>query len=164
MAKGKKSVPKASLGAPETSNKAGSNPRSLATHIVPKTLTVSSYLSLVAVHTTLWAFTALYLPRASFLANLTRPEWDASQLTSQDRPQHPFLEPLTKNPTATLWATCAGAAALQGWWAGWLREWWINLGMVGTEEEQRLEKVAYDGQKLAVRHAVLLVVFFAAHS
>lgn len=100
---------------------------------------VSSYFSVVGMHTALWAFTALFLPRTSFLFTMTTPAWDPVQLSSRDHPQHPFFEPLTLNPTHTLAWFVVGAAFLQSWWAGWLRQWWSDA-----------EKEHYQQQKLQV--------------
>ena len=118
--------------------------------IVTSTIPMASYISVVGVHTTLWAFAGLYLPRTAFLTELIKPEWDPTQLTSQDRPQHPFLEALTLNPTYTLACICLGAAILQTWWAGWLRKWWLDLGLRGTDSERSAERAQYDRHQLTV--------------
>ncbi|KAF9045283.1 GPI biosynthesis protein family Pig-F-domain-containing protein, partial [Panaeolus papilionaceus] len=118
-----------------------------------------SYFSVVGVHTTLWAFTALYLPRSTFLSDITTPGWDQSQLSSRDRPQHPFLEALTRNPTSTLACICAGALLLQGWWAGWLRDLWLEMNLRGTEDEKRVQRAQYQSKKVtAFRDALLLTL------
>ncbi|KAF9531176.1 GPI biosynthesis protein family Pig-F-domain-containing protein [Crepidotus variabilis] len=111
---------------------------------------IASYISIAGVHSTLWAFAVLFLPRTSFLSPLTTPEWDPTQLTSRDKPQHPFLEPLTLNPTATLLWICFGAAVLQTWWASWLRKWWLDIGLRGSDAEKRVERQQYDGQIFAM--------------
>ncbi|TFK32408.1 GPI biosynthesis protein family Pig-F-domain-containing protein [Crucibulum laeve] len=112
-------------------------------------LPMSSYISVVGVHTTLLTFTALFLPRNSFLAGLTWLEWDPSQLTSRDRPQHPFLEALTMSPTSTLACICLGSIVVQGWWAGWIRDCWLRSVMEGNEDEQKLDKALVDRKKFA---------------
>ncbi len=109
----------------------------------PELIQVSSYISVVGMHTTLWAFTALCLPRTSFLFTITTPAWDPVQLSSRDHPQHPFFEPLTLNPTHTLAWFVVGAAFLQSWWAGWLRQWW-------SDTEKGIDRVHYQRQKLHV--------------
>ncbi|PPQ67836.1 hypothetical protein CVT24_003142 [Panaeolus cyanescens] len=124
----------------------------------PYTLPVS-YFSVVGVHTTLWAFTALYLPRSTFLTDITTPEWDESQLSSRDRPQHPFLEALTRSPTSTLVCICAGALLLQGWWAGWLRDLWLEMNLRGTEDERRVQRASYRNKKVtAFRESLVLTL------
>jgi hypothetical protein len=77
---------------------------------------------------------------------------DPAQLSSLDRPQHSFLEPLTLNPLATIAYICLGATVLQTWWAGYVRDWW-SLSIVdgsGSENEKRLEKAIIDRQKIKV--------------
>jgi len=111
---------------------------------------MTSYISIVCVHTTLWVFVALYLPRSMSLINLDNPEWDSVRVTSRDRPQHPFFEALTAHPTSTLLSICLGGTILQSWWAGWTRDWWLRLGIRGTSDEKRLERAFHDGQKFSV--------------
>lgn len=65
------------------------------------------FASLLGVHTTLLVFTALYLPRSSFLFTPIPP-----QASSRDRPQRPFLRPLTADPTLALIWLCLGTAAI----------------------------------------------------
>ena len=113
---------------------------------------INAYITVVGVHTTLWAFTGLYIPRTTFIDGLTNTKWDFSQqLSSRDRPQHPFLVALTLNPTWTLASICVGAGIVQSWWAGQVRQWWLDLSIQGTEEEKRMEKALYDSKKLRVR-------------
>ncbi|KIM41241.1 hypothetical protein M413DRAFT_445279 [Hebeloma cylindrosporum] len=107
----------------------------------------TSYISTVCVHTTLWVFVALYLPRSISLINLENSEWDRVQVSSRDRPQHPFLEALTAHPTWTLFSICLGGTILQSWWAGWTRDWWLKLGIRGTSDEKRMERALHTGQK-----------------
>jgi GPI ethanolamine phosphate transferase 2/3 subunit F len=40
-----------------------------------------------------------------------------------DKPQHPFLVPITARPVLTLAWACVGAVLLVPWWAGSLRRW-----------------------------------------
>lgn len=115
---------------------------------------ITSYISIVCVHTTLWVFVALYLPRSIPLINLESAEWDRVQVSSRDRPQHPFLEALTAHPTSTLFSICLGGTILQSWWAGWTRDWWLTLGIRGTSDEKRMERAFHDGQKFNVRDSV----------
>ncbi|KAJ3565995.1 hypothetical protein NP233_g7286 [Leucocoprinus birnbaumii] len=108
----------------------------------------NSYIPVVGVHATLLLFNALFLPRTTFMQDLTGVRVDPSQLSSLDRPQHPFLEPLTLNPLTTIAYVCLGAAALQTWWAGYMREWWSLTVIAGSENEKRIEKAMVDGQKI----------------
>lgn len=121
----------------------------------PKTyysIPINGYIAVVGVHTTLWAFTALFLPRTTLMNGLEKTKWDSSQqLSSRDRPQHPFLVALTLNPTWTLACICIGAGIVQSWWAGQIRRWWLDLSIQGTEEETRIQRAFHDSKKLTVR-------------
>src|ERR1700733_1917618 len=86
------------------------------------------YVSVVGVHITLLAFVALFLPR------VPRDPLHSSS------PSTPFLEGLTRDPVLTVMWICAGAIPLQGWWAGWVRKWWIQFSIKGTDAEKRLEE------------------------
>jgi len=104
------------------------------------------YTSVVGVHTTLLVFTALFLPRTNlFLTKST-----ATQMTSRDRPQHPFLQALTVNPLSTMMCVCFGTAVLQAWWGGWMRNWAIEFALVGSDDEKKLEKAGSDAHKFTV--------------
>ncbi|KAF7366785.1 Phosphatidylinositol-glycan biosynthesis class F protein [Mycena sanguinolenta] len=109
----------------------------------------ASYTAVVGVHTTLLIFAALFLPRTpdAYGLDFLKPHVDPTQLTSQDRPQHPFLEALTRSPVATLAWVCAGAVVLQGWWGGWVREWGIEWALRGVGLERRVEKTRVDERK-----------------
>lgn len=115
------------------------------------TIPINSYIAVVGVHTSLWAFTALYLPRTTLTNRNT--EWDSSQqqLSSRDRPQHPFLVALTQNPTWTLGCICLGAGLVQSWWARQVRRWWLDLFISGTQEEKRIQSAFHDSKNLTVR-------------
>ncbi|KAF8909756.1 GPI biosynthesis protein family Pig-F-domain-containing protein [Gymnopilus junonius] len=106
-------------------------------------LPMTSYISVVGVHTTLWSFVALYLPRTQLLGDLANSTWDNTPISSRDRPQHPSLTP-------TLLYICIGAVVLQSWWAGYLRDWWLKLGVRGTEEERKTEIALLNRQRLSI--------------
>ncbi|KAF8153303.1 GPI biosynthesis protein family Pig-F-domain-containing protein [Crassisporium funariophilum] len=117
-------------------------------------LLMTKYISMVGVHTTLWAFAALYLPRTTFVGELIKAGLDQTQSSSLDRPQHAFLEALTMNPVWTLGCICVGAVVLQSFWAGLMRAWWLELSIRGTGEERLEEKAFHDRQKFtAFRNA-----------
>lgn len=111
----------------------------------------NSYIPVVGVHTTLLLFSGLFLPRTTFLRDIAGVQIDPTQHSSLDRPQHPFLEPLTSSPLSTLVYICVGATVLQGWWAGYVRDWWSLSVIEGSENEKRLEKAIIDRQKIEVR-------------
>ncbi|KAF7366784.1 p-loop containing nucleoside triphosphate hydrolase protein [Mycena sanguinolenta] len=58
--------------------------------------------------------------------------FSSASAADSDRPQHPFLEALTRSPAGTLAWVCAGAVVLQGWWGGWVREWGIEWVLRGN--------------------------------
>lgn len=111
----------------------------------------NSYIPTVGVHTTLLIFNGLFLPRTTFLQDVTGVKVDPAQLSSLDRPQHSFLEPLTLNPSATIVYICIGAAVLQSWWAGYIRDWWSLIQIEGSENEKRIEQAIAKRQKVKVR-------------
>ncbi|CAK5280959.1 unnamed protein product [Mycena citricolor] len=106
---------------------------------------LARYTSVVGVHTSLLAFSALFLPRMDFL----KPDIDRTVFTSQDRPQHPFLDALTESPVFTLATMCLGAVVVQSWWAGWIRSWSVDYALHGSVVEVKLERERSDKQKLS---------------
>jgi len=114
----------------------------------------AQYTSIVGVHTTLLTFTALFLPRTTFLLEFTTPSTDEAFITSKDRPQHPFLEALTLSPISTLLCICLGVLVLQAWWGGWVRNWAIDYTLVGSNDEKRLNKALAQKQRVKVRTCV----------
>ena len=109
------------------------------------------YASLLGVQTALLGFVALYLPRSTFLISDV-PE----QASSKDRPQHPFLKPLTADPILTLGWLCLGTFIVQAWWAGALRKIWVERDLARSTEaggdEQRVKtSLSADGQRWTVR-------------
>ncbi|KAJ7639766.1 GPI biosynthesis protein family Pig-F-domain-containing protein [Mycena polygramma] len=107
----------------------------------------AGYTSVVGVHTTLLGFSVLFLPRTTGVFEFLRPEIDLTQITSKDRPQHPFLDALTLSPVFTLACICAGATVLQSWWGGWVRAWWIDYALQGAELERRIDRLRIDERK-----------------
>jgi len=106
----------------------------------------ASYLSVVGVHTTLLAFVSLFLVRTP-------------QALPRSPTALPFLEALTRDPVSTVAWICAGVIPLQGWWAGWVRKWWIEFYMKGTDTEKKLEwNVRDKGKFSALANAWLSTV------
>jgi len=64
------------------------------------------------------------------------------QLRNLDRPQHPFLVPLTGRPEVTTAWTALGSAFVVGWWAGSIREW-VREGKMGVGIAERLRDENY---------------------
>ncbi|KAG6918290.1 hypothetical protein DXG01_015382 [Tephrocybe rancida] len=125
------------------------------------------YTSVVGVHTTLLTFTALFLPRTTFLFDLTKPVLNPELRSSRDRPQHPFLEDLTISPVSTLLCLCAGVFVLQGWWGGWMRSWWIEYALQGSDEQKKSDKLAANKNRAAdSRNAwgATIAASFAVHA
>ncbi|KAM6501350.1 GPI biosynthesis protein family Pig-F domain containing protein [Amanita muscaria] len=126
------------------------------------TLPFASYTSAVAVHTTLLSFTALYLPRTAFLSEITRPQWDLAKQTSRDKPQSPFLNQLTLSPVSTLAWICLGVLFVQIWWGGWMRTWYIGNIVHGSDEEKKMQRVAYDKQKFKHLKSATMLTLLAS--
>lgn len=119
----------------------------------PKNVSLSTYISMVGVHTTLLAYAGLFLPRTTVLQQLALYEADGAVLSSQDRPQPSFFNALTRSPTVTLFALCSGALILQTWWSSWLRGCWIDISSHRSEEDKLKEKYLPTGQKAKVRRS-----------
>lgn len=97
------------------------------------------FCSLLGVHTTLLLFTALYLPRSTFLISSVPP-----QASSRDRPEHAFLRALSADATLTLTWLCLGAAFVQGSWASWIK----------IETDHARMEIFGDGEEARVRRAM----------
>jgi len=116
-------------------------------------LPFSQYTSAAAVHTTLLAFVALFLPRTAIL-------WEPTKQTSTDKPQHEFLDALTASPTSTVAWMCLGVALIQVWWGGWVRRWYIASVLQSSdstsdsaserEGDQRMRRVKLQQQRFKV--------------
>jgi phosphatidylinositol glycan class F len=95
------------------------------------------YTSVVGVHTSLVAFTALFLPQTSLLL------WPP--LADSDRPQSQFQDALTDNPVITLAWIVTGLVILQVWWAGWIRQWCFEYSSRGgTSDEIKMDRYQFD--------------------
>jgi len=95
----------------------------------------AQYTSIVGVHTSLLAFTALILPRSAF-ADLSSPS--AARL----KERKDAMTVLTENPARTLAWMCFGCFVLQLWWAGWIGEWRLQATfppIPKTEDGKSLE-------------------------
>lgn len=97
----------------------------------------SRFVSLAGVNTLLLFFSALYLPRSSYLLSAV-PE----QASSKDKPQHPFLKPITADPLLTLVWLCIGAIAVQASWSGWLKREMqsARVALFGEDDEAKLKR------------------------
>jgi len=109
------------------------------------------YISLLGTLTLLLSFTGVFLPASTTLFTTLPP-----QQSSLDKPQHRLLVPITASPIWTMIWLCAGTAACQAWWAGWMRNLWAcypRLGFVKlSEDEERLLKNNSD-KIIALRNA-----------
>lgn len=80
------------------------------------------YASLLGTYVLLVSFAALALPSSSrWLGFKPLP-----QTSSNDRPQHPWLNPITSNPAGSIVTLSVGVAGVGVWWSGWVRLWWAN--------------------------------------
>jgi len=119
-------------------------------------LPLARYSSLVGTQTVLLLFTAFFLPRSTM--TLLGPAYLPLQKSSVDRPQHPFLEPLTASPSLTLAWMCSGVAAIMPWWAGYMRVWVNSMSNEVSEESGNVAARLYKGRGEAVRRALLITV------
>lgn len=112
---------------------------------------LSRFASLVGVHSLLIVFTALYLPRSSYLLTSL-----PTQESSKDRPQHAFLQPLTADPLLTVAWLCIGTAVVQASWAGWLKSERnsARAHIFGEDDEAKMKRKLNSGtERLLVRVA-----------
>lgn len=84
--------------------------------------------SLAAQFISLWSYLSIllagsfvFLPRSS--TKLFGDDRRARQITSADRPEHPFLTPLTADPTATMLSDVTGMLICMMWWGGYVKRW-----------------------------------------
>ncbi len=82
----------------------------------PDPLPLAQYVSLVGTHTLLLLFCMVFMPRSTSLF-MELP----AQASSQDRPQAEWMAPITVLPSWSVGWMCLGAAAVQMFWAGKLR-------------------------------------------
>ncbi|OSD00497.1 hypothetical protein PYCCODRAFT_1371063 [Trametes coccinea BRFM310] len=121
------------------------------------------YTSIVGVHTSLLAFSALILPTTSLsLLSKGVSLFSGSDAPRADRPKRDIVQLLTEDPVRTVAWVCAGALILQTWWASWVKAWTVELrdqassrpggGSDSAElAKQKLERRGQGDQRLAVR-------------
>ncbi|TBU25709.1 GPI biosynthesis protein family Pig-F-domain-containing protein [Dichomitus squalens] len=126
------------------------------------------YTSVVGVHTSLLAFTALLLPATTPSLGGVLARWDFTSRT-EDRD---IMQVLTENPLRTLAWICTGALILQCWWAGWVKEWSLTARARKVDNaeaaKQKMERDGWEAQRervVAYGKAVgtTLVASFAYH-
>lgn len=118
------------------------------------------YTSIVGVHTSLLAFTALFLPRTT-LSMLWEPSTVSADITSDTiATKLSRLPSLTENPLRTAAWLCAGTFILQLWWASWIRGWSLETrelsrggkvhDLSSDRTEQKLQRQSWNKGRLAV--------------
>jgi hypothetical protein len=103
--------PKAQPSGPKTNSSS-----SVTTPPPPPSLPLREYFALLSYHSALLIASFLFLPRSTKGTRL-------SQRSSADRPEHPFLTPLTANPLRTMAWHVVGLAVCVTWWGQHLRTW-----------------------------------------
>ena len=107
------------------------------------------YTGIVGVHTSLLTFAALFLPSTSLYSIIS--PWTP---TPEGEKRNP-MRALTENPLQTVAWICAGALLLQGWWASWVRAWYVDARerkKDSTEELQhRLQRQGWNMQRFQAR-------------
>ena len=88
------------------------------------------YPPLILVHVLLLSAALVLLPQTP-LPDLPLPP----PARGLDKPQHPFLAPITARPVLTLAWACFGAALFVSLWAGSLRRW-VHDGTLGSRSIQ----------------------------
>jgi len=88
---------------------------------LPSALPLARHVSVVGTQAVLLIFTALYLPRST--SSIMGEDFLPLPSSSLDRPQSPFLNPLTASPVLTLAWLSAGSALITSYFAGYVRMW-----------------------------------------
>jgi len=101
------------------------------------------YPPLILIHVILLAAALVLLPQTP-IPSLPLPPL----ARGLDKPQHPFLAPITARPVLTLAWACLGAVLLVPWCAGSLRRW-AHDGTLGSRSAQ--QRLAGDPHKRSVR-------------
>ncbi|KAG8857064.1 hypothetical protein FRB96_005994 [Tulasnella sp. 330] len=125
----------------------------MSTEATDSALPLARYTSILGTQCLLLLFTAFFLPRST-TALLGEDFILKAQHSSLDRPQHPFLQPLTASPTLTLTWLCSGVAAIAFWWAGYMRVWAKSLSIQTKEDVTDVRAGLYRGRSAAIRGAV----------
>lgn len=98
-----------------------SAPAAAADHVVLKqTLPLKDYFSTLAYLSFLLSTTVALLPRST---KYFYPGAVTAQTTSADRPEHPFLTPITANPAASAAWIAAGTGVTVAWLGNRFRRW-----------------------------------------
>ncbi|KAG8982602.1 hypothetical protein FRB94_013282 [Tulasnella sp. JGI-2019a] len=154
---GKKKVKAAPGTSPEKPTKMTAEKPLTSKEATDSALPLARYTSILGTQCLLLLFTAFYLPRST-TALLGTDFIQNAQHTSLDRPQHPFLEPLTASPTLTLIWLCGGVAAIVFWWAGYMRVWAKSLSIETKEDVRDVRAGLYKGRSAAIRGAVTTTI------
>ena len=87
-------------------------------------LPLADYLSTTSFLAFLLTTNIAFLPRSNSYFQHVAP---LAQRSSADRPEHPFLTPLTSNPLGTILWWLLGDGIVMSWWGTTLRRWWYPL-------------------------------------
>ena len=123
-------------------------------------LPLKEYFSRLSYLSCLLTGSFIFLPRpSSWLINATA---NSAQRSSTDRPEHPFLTPLTADPLATMLWDVLGTLIIMIWWGHHLRSWWegpvegCQEGVVNEKEvDRRQNKTA---RTLRVRSSQVAII------
>lgn len=111
------------------------------------TFPLATYLSTHLLLSALLLFSFAFLPRSD--AFWRAPIADAGsengaghprQTVSADRPEHPFLTPITSDPFKSLVFQVLGVAVCMLWWSHHLRGWWRSEKLRGRLIQQNKDK------------------------
>jgi hypothetical protein len=116
-------------GAKANSPSSGTTPSSSPSPSLP----LREYFALLSYHSALLVASFLFLPRSTKGTRL-------SQRSSADRPEHPFLTPLTADPLRTMAWHVVGLAVCMAWWGQHLRTWWAGSKKRDDSPESRQKR------------------------
>lgn len=127
------------------------------------TFPLASYFSVHSLLSAFLLFSFGFLPRseAFWRQEDVAAASGSRQTVSVDRPEHPFLTPITSDPFKTMVLQVIGVGFCMIWWSGHLRSWWSVVKSnerktVGSGSVQAAEPVVREdlARRLEVRTAL----------
>ncbi|TFY78262.1 hypothetical protein EWM64_g5752 [Hericium alpestre] len=96
------------------------------------------YPPLLLIHALVLSASLLLLPSTTEIIPFLPPAPPLAR--GLDKPQHPFLYPITAQPVLTMVWAVLGAVGTVGWWGGWVRMWFREGTMGSKGIQARLDR------------------------
>ncbi|KAI0752851.1 GPI biosynthesis protein family Pig-F-domain-containing protein [Daedaleopsis nitida] len=129
------------------------------------TFPFARYTSIVGVHTSLLAFSALILPGTSLTSFAP---WVSSNRTeaAEEQRSRDISHLLTESPLRTVAWICVGAFIVQSWWAGWIRQWSLEVREQKKDQaeatQKKFERKEWKKQRVVVYAQAAAMTFVAS--